>query len=409
MRKLGVAVSLCILFTALDGYASCGVERWSIKTGTDTQAPSISLSTWISTTIYNMRSSTAPSSLPANSRIAPRETNQYSLGGTLIKYVREGDSDYHLVIKDGSGRTMIVEIPSINCVGAGSPFGPGISNARAQFDSRFTATSTMKSTSTAVTVRGIGFWDFIHGQTGVAPNGIEIHPVLNISIGGTVALAPGAPAIEDAGDGLDFGGALPATQYPDDMILDDDGGRVHVYRGGAGVGEVRFHGGAVLENPSIQMVFIGDARNELERRPFLGIARGFSADPRFAALWRYGVESKGISVDTREVPRPAQFVAASSAEMTDLDVQRMLADAVESGRLQHVDKETVYVVVLDRNATVAVGGNRDWMSYHSQFHPTELPMRYVVVRGDLDPATMREAVFASLSRTLVNPDGDGWF
>jgi hypothetical protein len=29
-------------------------------------------------------------------------------------------------------------------------------------------------------VTGVGFFDRIHGQTGVAPNGIELHPVLDI-------------------------------------------------------------------------------------------------------------------------------------------------------------------------------------------------------------------------------------
>ena len=155
MRRFGpglVLAVLVMLFLGNELYAQCGVERWSIKTGTDSQAPSISLSTYISTTIYNMRSSTAPSSLPANSRIAPRELNQYQVSGTLTKYKRETDSDYHLVIQDGSGRTMIVEIPSINCVGAGSPFGTGISHARAQFDAKLTATSTMKSTSLPITI-----------------------------------------------------------------------------------------------------------------------------------------------------------------------------------------------------------------------------------------------------------------
>jgi hypothetical protein len=33
-----------------------------------------------------------------------------------------------------------------------------------------------------VHVTGIGFFDFIHGQTGVAPNGVELHPVLSISL-----------------------------------------------------------------------------------------------------------------------------------------------------------------------------------------------------------------------------------
>ena len=30
-------------------------------------------------------------------------------------------------------------------------------------------------------MRGVGFWDEIHGQTGVAPNGIELHPVLRFT------------------------------------------------------------------------------------------------------------------------------------------------------------------------------------------------------------------------------------
>jgi hypothetical protein len=34
-----------------------------------------------------------------------------------------------------------------------------------------------------VQITGVGFFDFIHGQTGVAPNGIELHPVLSISFG----------------------------------------------------------------------------------------------------------------------------------------------------------------------------------------------------------------------------------
>jgi hypothetical protein len=30
------------------------------------------------------------------------------------------------------------------------------------------------------TVTGVGFFDFIHGQIGVSPNGIELHPVVAI-------------------------------------------------------------------------------------------------------------------------------------------------------------------------------------------------------------------------------------
>ncbi len=30
---------------------------------------------------------------------------------------------------------------------------------------------------------GTGFFDFLHGQTGVAPNGIELHSVLDLQFG----------------------------------------------------------------------------------------------------------------------------------------------------------------------------------------------------------------------------------
>jgi hypothetical protein len=242
------------LLLAVPLFGQCGVERWSIKTGTDSGASSINLSSYVSSTIYNMLQSAKPSTLPANSRIAPRETTQYQLSGTLIKYAKESDSDYHLVIKDSAGRTMIVEIPAPNCVGAGSPFGPGVSNARRQFDARFTATSTFKTTSTAVTGRGVGFGDFLHGQTGVAPNGIELHSVLNITFPSSL-MATGVQSLPEETPAAD-----PADEvhYPADVIRDEDGGRVRVYRGGAVLADALFHGGSVVEDPSIQVVFVGE-------------------------------------------------------------------------------------------------------------------------------------------------------
>ena len=44
-----------------------------------------------------------------------------------------------------------------------------------------------------VTITGIGFWDLIHGQTGVAPNGIELHPVLSFAGTSKATSYPAAP------------------------------------------------------------------------------------------------------------------------------------------------------------------------------------------------------------------------
>jgi len=159
---------------------SCGVERWSVKTGTDADVGLINLSSTSPQSIVTMRSWTAPNPIPANNRVAPYETTQWVMNVTLVEYKLETDSDYHLVIEDANGTTMIAEIPDPACVGSGSPLASGISAARAQFDAKYNATTSFQTANIPVQITGIGMFDFLHGQTGVAPNGIEIHPVMNI-------------------------------------------------------------------------------------------------------------------------------------------------------------------------------------------------------------------------------------
>lgn len=156
----------------------CGVERWPVKTGTDADVGQVSLVP-VSTTVGQMVSLQAPVSPPNANRVAPTELTDFTIHATLTGFKLEADHDYHLVISDGT-RTMIVEIPDPGCVGSGSAFRPQISQARAKFDTRYVAGNSFQSVSAPVTVTGIGFFDRIHGQTGVARNGIELHPVLNI-------------------------------------------------------------------------------------------------------------------------------------------------------------------------------------------------------------------------------------
>ncbi len=159
---------------------SCGVERWSVKTGTDADAGLINLQSTTPTTIASLISLPAPTTLPSNNRIQPTETTVFQVAATLVEYKLEADSDYHLVLSDASGNTMIAEIPSPTCVGSSSVLLSGIQNARSEFDALYTPTSSFQNANVPVTVTGVGFFDSLHGQTGVAPNGIELHAVLDI-------------------------------------------------------------------------------------------------------------------------------------------------------------------------------------------------------------------------------------
>ena len=108
----------------------------------------------------------------------------------MTLYKKEGDVDYHIVLDDGAGNTLIAEIPSPACVGPSSPFAMAIAAVRAKFDSLLTATPFFQTASVPVQMKGVGFFDFIHNQTGVAPDGIELHPVLEINFTAATTTLP---------------------------------------------------------------------------------------------------------------------------------------------------------------------------------------------------------------------------
>lgn len=169
---------------------SCGVERWSVKTGTDADAGLINLQSTTSTTIASLISLPPPTTLPANNRLQPTETTVFQIHATFTEYKLEADSDYHLVLSDAAGNTMIAELAAPACVGASSVLLSGIQTARATFDAHYTPTSSFQPANIAITITGVGFFDFLHGQTGVAPDGIELHPVLAIQFATTATPTP---------------------------------------------------------------------------------------------------------------------------------------------------------------------------------------------------------------------------
>jgi hypothetical protein len=168
---------------------TCGVEYWNVKTGTDGDALAINLNNVISTTISDLRAIPMPFPPAGNrptinnaaTRVAPTEFTVFQIYGTLTQYKLETDVDYHLVLQDENNNTIIGEVPSPACVGAQSPFLTGVMNSRAKMDARLSPTSGFKDADLLIQVTGVGFFDNIHGQTGVAPNGIELHAILDLN------------------------------------------------------------------------------------------------------------------------------------------------------------------------------------------------------------------------------------
>jgi hypothetical protein len=184
------STSIALSVVAPEGSCTrCGVERWSVKTCTDADAALIDAAHPTPTTIAIMRSWPAQSNIPMNSRIAPYETTAWTIEATLTLYKKEDDSDYHLVLRDAAGNTLIGEIPCPTCVGASSPVATRINNARTAFNATLTATTSFQTANIPVRVTGIGMFDFPHGQTGAAPNQIELHPLIDIVFNPTCVYA----------------------------------------------------------------------------------------------------------------------------------------------------------------------------------------------------------------------------
>jgi len=141
--------------------ALCGVERWTVKTLQDRPR----LLPVKRVTLVYLITRPAPASLPGTRLPFERHVFRVTAAITLIR--AEEDGDLHLVLSDGR-RPMIAESPSPSCTG----------NAKAIRRKQMARARLAARVCSKATVTGVAFFDFQHGQTGVARNAIELHPVL---------------------------------------------------------------------------------------------------------------------------------------------------------------------------------------------------------------------------------------
>jgi hypothetical protein len=166
-------------------------ERWGTKTGVGDDAPKIDVAHPQIATVADLTALPRPEGLPerggpGSDRFGPVEHTAFTIDAKLLRYKweEEDDGDYHVVITDyaSPGPTMIVEIPDPRAVDPSSPWRERIGKARAVFDAAFHPVGRFTRRTAHIRVTGIGFFDFLHGQSGVAPNGIELHPVIKVEV-----------------------------------------------------------------------------------------------------------------------------------------------------------------------------------------------------------------------------------
>jgi hypothetical protein len=166
-----------------EGAGACGVERWRVKTLRDADAGRVDF-TPRSASVDGLRARRPPRSLTER-RGRGFERMTFRVRADLVVMKREKDSDIHLVIAQPGEptHTMIVEFPAAACThGASRTARARMARAHRAIDRACgTASGSFRQLHGQATVTGVGFWDFPHGQRGVAPNAVELHPVTAFS------------------------------------------------------------------------------------------------------------------------------------------------------------------------------------------------------------------------------------
>lgn len=168
----------------------CAVERWNIKTLVDPGAGEVNF-TPKSATVTQLRAfnggkspfhSLSDARADDNVRL-PEERQVYRVRAVLVGWKKEKDRDFHIVIADpnDSSATMIAEPPDSAC--SASAKAELFGKVRASFVKCFgnpTPRFQKFTEKMLVDLDGVFYYDPIHGQTGVSPNGGELHPLLRV-------------------------------------------------------------------------------------------------------------------------------------------------------------------------------------------------------------------------------------
>jgi len=180
---LAIAIFAASSSSGCNGAGWCLHGRnWIFKIGTDVDARKVSLDP-VPTTIDTLIALPHVDRPPNDRRIAPVELTTWVLRDVeLRQFQRAPDGDVHMVIADEHGHTMIIEAAPPFCCDEDSPWRKQIVAVRKIVDAEIPM-ALLGFHRRTISIAGPGYYDFLHAQIGVAPNAIELHPILAICFG----------------------------------------------------------------------------------------------------------------------------------------------------------------------------------------------------------------------------------
>ncbi|MGD0190113.1 MAG: hypothetical protein ABSD74_05190 [Rhizomicrobium sp.] len=174
---------------------TCTAPEWPMKILTDPESGLIDFSHPISATVREMQSVVRPQlgeqiSRPgrADRKRDSVEKKIYLIRAVLKKIYLESSGDYKLVLADtaSSNQTMTAKIPAPQCA-VGSSYHRQFQKVRdVLLEDVLPWDAATVPENTKVEVEGVGYFSSFRHQDGMAPNGLELHPVIKLTL-----VAPG--------------------------------------------------------------------------------------------------------------------------------------------------------------------------------------------------------------------------
>lgn len=162
--------------------------RWKVRTGADPDASLVEEKP-VPTTVEKLAAKRRPAEIKTPTERYPAyqdrrtegvERTIFEVEAEIVACKLQMSRSYHLNLKGKTGRTMIANCLDPQHVDPGSRWAKQIAEVRKEIEEKLKPGSAYTHGSWPVRITGIGFFNHVHGQSGVAPNGIELTPVLSI-------------------------------------------------------------------------------------------------------------------------------------------------------------------------------------------------------------------------------------
>ena len=154
-----------------------------MKTLADAEAAQVNVAAITTVSIKDLNSFPSHCSGLPDTRTYSEEFRVFAVSRRIIYIAHEDDRDYHIALEDpdAPGFTVVTELADTVCAGAIiPPHFTTLRTAEAMWATLVGGRSIAALIGTTVTVRGVGFYDFDHGQRGRSQNCTELHPIVGI-------------------------------------------------------------------------------------------------------------------------------------------------------------------------------------------------------------------------------------